>query len=332
MLSRTLVLWLAACSAAPVDPGEDSDTDGPAHTVEPADTEVPDDTEPPVDDTDPVDTEPPPDTDAPVDTDLPDSPDLRLPGPFAVDATSGRTRATSGCDLAWERFSAQAGPAVPLVVLTHGLERSKAQMTTWARHLATWGLDVVAPSSCQASVLDLDQAQNGRDLIELVTELGAVEVIYAGHSAGGLASWVAASEDVRTVGLFGLDPTEWLGIGAAASPSVSARAFGLVGDAGTCNAFGSGVGLLADVDATALRVVDADHCDFETPTSAVCTLPCGRSPNGRFSDAELRSTIRGLLTAALRDLAGVADDGAIWWTTGGAWHDRLDAEGRIALP
>ncbi len=331
-----ILVGVTAC--APTNPIDDKvDTDLPADTDTVPDTDLhtddtdlhTDDTDAHTDDTDPSTDE----TDSTDDTDLPapTSSDLRSAGPGATERTTGTLSTTSGCNLAWVRFRPQGAGELPLVVLTHGLQRTKEQMAVWAEHLATWGLDVVAPSSCLADVWNIDQEQNGRDNIELATSLGAVSVVYAGHSAGGLASWFATSLDERTIGLFGLDPVDVGGQGVALSADITVPTFGLWGDDGTCNVWGSAPILLAAVPASQrLRVVDADHCDFEQPTGPVCTLACGRSPNTRFTEVEIRATVRGMMTAALRAQVGLTPNAEEWWTPGGAWYDYLVSEGSIA--
>ncbi len=332
-----LLCGLAACApkgaasdAVDTDPG--ADTDRSDDTDPMPDTDVPD-----TDDTDPHsdihsddatdDTDSTDETDPPA----PSSSDLRNAGPELTERTTGTLTTTSGCDLAWVRFRPQGAGELPLVVLTHGLQRTKEQMAVWAEHLATWGLDVVAPSSCLADVWNIDQETNGRDNIELATSLGATSVVYAGHSAGGLASWFAASLDARTIGLFGLDPVDVGGRGVALSADITVPTLGLWGDDGTCNVWGSAPILLAAVPASQrLRVVDADHCDFEQPTGPVCTLACGRSPNTRFTEVEIRATVRGMMTAALRAQVGLTPDADEWWKAGGAWYDHLLREGSIA--
>lgn len=272
----------------------------------------------------PVDTDPPP----PVPT---SSADLRATGSLTVTSSSGTLQTTSGCALSWQHFVPDGGSTAPLVVLTHGLQRSEAQMTTWAAHLASWGLEVVTPTSCHASIIDLDQEQNGLDLIELAAATRAGPVIYAGHSAGGLASWVAASRDANAVGLFGLDPVEFNTLGATASPDIGVRTYAVTGDDSTCNGFGNQPALIdAVAGSTRLYVVDADHCDFEVPTGPLCTLVCGRSTNARFTEVEIRDTVRGLLTSALLDLAGLDPTAAAtWWTPGGACFDWMETTGRV---
>lgn len=258
-------------------------------------------------------------------------PDLRLTGPETVVETSGSTTTSSGCELPWRRYAPAVGSAGPLVILAHGLERDGDQMATWARHYASWGLDVLTPDQCWCGVLDLDQAQNAQDMLELAATL-APRRLWAGHSAGGLGSFLAAAGDTDARVFLGLDPTEWEGLAEAQVPGFSVPAWALVGDPGICNLDNNFLPLLAALPggARSLRLVDADHCDFESPTDWVCTLACGTSSNDRFSDAEIQQAMLGLTTAVLRQQAGLATEVDAWWTPGGEWYEILLALGAIA--
>ena len=117
-----------------------------------------------------------------------------------------------------------------------------------------------------ASFLDTDHAQNGRDLRALADHLGATDVIYAGHSAGGLASWLAAAADDRARGVIGLDPVD---ASTSASTPPSRR------PPTACSASHPAATLRTTrrlgADRRAVRVVESDHCDYESPTDGLCT-------------------------------------------------------------
>lgn len=260
-------------------------------------------------------------------------PDLRLRGSYPVTTVDGTLAVATGCDLAYTRYTAQGGPDVPIVVLTHGLQRTKAQMATLADHLASWGLDVVTPTSCAKDLWNIDQERNGADMVELAQTLKPGPAIYAGHSAGGLAAFVAASSDPQAAALLGLDMVESGGIGAGAVATLTAPTAGLVGDPGICNLSNNANGLYDAIPgAWFVRVTDADHCDFEHPTDAICTVACGTSPNDTFSEGEIASTITGLSTGWLLLQTGVEPTGAAWWTPGGLPYDTLLAAGAVGAP
>lgn len=271
--------------------------------------------------------------DSPADTGEPEPElvDLRQPGPHPVSTSGGQLTVSSGCAL--DYYYAAPPTWSVLVVLLHGLERSDEQMRSTAEHLASWGVAVVAPSSCDATVTDLDQAQNGRDAIELAAALGQGVVIYAGHSAGGLAAFVAAAEDANAIAYFGLDPTEFNGVAESVAAAVTVPAYAAIGSPGVCNLNNNFLPILDEVpQSRALRVVEADHCDFEEPTDWVCTLACGQESNDLFSEDELRETVLGLTTAFIVWQAGLDATGESWWTPGGAGYEQLLALGAISAP
>jgi pimeloyl-ACP methyl ester carboxylesterase len=315
--------------------GRDTDGDGDSHSG--ADTAETSDTTPETDDSDTArETAPETDGETAAETDgetadtaePPNFLDLREPGASPYVNSSATLTTTSGCDLGYDL----AAPATwtTLVVLLHGLEREREQQRSAAEHLASWGLAVAVPTSCHASLTDLDQEANGLDAIELATALGAGPVIYAGHSAGGLAAFYAASQDPRAVAFLGLDPTEWQGIAAAAAPGVHMPAYAAIGEPGVCNLDNNFLAVFAGLpDAAALRVTDADHCDFEEPTDWVCTLPCGTESNARFSDEELHATVMALAAGFLRWQSGLDATGQGWWEAGGEGYELLLAAGAI---
>lgn len=291
----------------------------------------PGDTGPADDDTLPTDDDTTPPDDDTSGGDPP--PDFRSAGPHPVAASTGSHTTAAGCVLPYGRHAPADGGPGGLVVLAHGLEREGEQMDDWAAHLASWGLDVVTPTQCHIGVLDLDQEQNAFDLIELAAALGAGTVYYAGHSAGGLAAFVAAAHDPAAAAMLGLDPTEWLGIGEGVAGSVHVPAYGILGDPGACNLFNNFLALYASVPgARAVRLTEADHCDFERPTDWVCTVPCGTSPNDHFSDAEIQRTLMGLATSFLVWQTGLDPSGPEWWEPGGSYYDVLVATGAISEP
>lgn len=332
-----LALLLLACttSEAPAPAGADSTADdtatvdsGAADTA-PQDTTAGDTAGPA--DTDPGDTA---DT-GPADTGPADTGaafvDFRDVGPVPFVTAEGAFTTTSGCTLAY--VSALPASWTTLVVLLHGLERESEQQREAAEHLAGWGLAVVAPTSCHARVTDLDQAANAADAIELAAAFGATAIVYAGHSAGGLAAFRAAADDPAAIAFLGLDPTEWDGIGADAAPRVAVPAYAALGAPGVCNLDNNFAPVLQDVPGSRmLRVTEADHCDFEWPTDWVCTVPCGTEPNDLFSDAEIYDNVLGLATAFAVWQAGLDASGAGWWEEDGDGYALLNGAGAITEP
>lgn len=254
-------------------------------------------------------------------------PDVREPGPHPVDTGAG-SFATS-CTMQYDVYSPSDVEDPPQVILAHGFQGSKGSMVGWATHWASWGVEVVAPNLCHATIIDADHAQNGADLIALADGLGIDAPIYAGYSAGGLAAVVAAAGDPSTVAIVGLDMVDANGIGADNAAGVTVPAHDVVGESVMCNSSANGVpvfGAMADADV--LRVTEADHCDFQDPgdlTCGFCSLP-----NTTFDTEEIQATIRGLTTSAILWRTGLDATGAQWWTAGEGYYDELFAAGAIS--
>ena len=272
--------------------------------------------------------------DVPVasDTTPTQGPDFRFPGPEVVIESSANFQATSGCSLEYDLYQPQNSPMGTLVILAHGLECGREHVADTCRHLATWGLTVAAPDLCYSSVLDLDQEQNGFDMVELADAISAGPAIYVGHSAGGLAAFVAAASDADTVAMLGHDPTEWMGIGASVASDLDVPAYGLIGLPGSCNVLNNFVSVYGSApQGRTLRVNEAGHCDFSNPQDCwACNAVCGGGTNNVLSDQEILETILGLSTAFLLWQSGLDATGQFWWVSGEVYYDELLALGAIS--
>lgn len=258
-------------------------------------------------------------------------PDLREVGPYAVETDSGNA-SLPGCQMGYDVRTPAGLPDAPVVVLAHGFQGNRASMAGWADHWASWGVRVVTPDLCHASIIDTDHAQNGADLNALVAELAIGPVVYAGHSAGGLAAVVAAAGDDTTVALLGLDMVDNMDLGVDSAPSVSAPAFDLVGEPSQCNTTNNGLTVFGAMpQGRALRVADADHCDFQNPADFLCGITCAPN-NGQFDDATIMATVHGLSTAVVLWQTGVDATGAQWWNAGEHWYDILLGLGILQEP
>ena len=210
----------------------------------------------------------------------------------------------------------------PVVVLGHGFARGSDVMVGWAEHLSSWGVEVLLPTLCHYNVFaGVDHEMNGQNMKELASLHGATNVLYAGHSAGGLAAIIAASQDPNASGVLGLDTTDTQGIpgvpdviGQSYAGNVTCPAFSIVGEASTCNADNNGLDLFSMMDtAQAIKVVDADHCDFESPTDWVCESQCENAQT-ILTNEEIRPVIVALGTATVMSLTGLSSDGSLVWT------------------
>jgi dienelactone hydrolase len=260
--------------------------------------------------------------------------DFREPGPHAVATSEGSYTTGSGCELAYDRYEPEGASWPGAVVVLHGLECGRQHVADWARHYASWGLRAVAPDLCHATLTDMDQEQNGLDAAELAASVSSGPTAYVGHSAGGLSSLVAAAHDPGTVASFGLDAAEWNGIGMAAAQELSSPVYGLVGIPVSCNGFNNILPVYAALAGSrALRVVEADHCDFSSPNSCTsCQLGCGIGTNLLFTDAEIATTVRALSVAFLAWQTEVDPSGQAWWEPGQEPYDTLVGLGAIVAP
>jgi pimeloyl-ACP methyl ester carboxylesterase len=158
------------------------------------------------------------------------------------------------------------------------------------------------------------------------------DAIYMGHSAGGLASLVAAAEDSSAVAVVGLDMTDADGIGGRAAASIVAPVYALLGEPSSCNSDGNGLDVYRTLsDVQMLRVTDADHCDFENETDWLCTWFCPAG-SGAFSDAAISETVSALSIAALMEALGQEPVPGAWWSAGGSFYEALLQSGAIAQP
>ncbi|HWB75650.1 MAG TPA: alpha/beta hydrolase [Nannocystaceae bacterium] len=254
-------------------------------------------------------------------------PDLRMPGPHAVTTSEGSATTTS-CTMQYAIATPRDVPDAPFVVLAHGFQGNRGSMVDWAEHYASWGLAVVTPDLCHATIADADHASNGADLVALAAELGIASPIYAGYSAGGLASVLAAAQDPNAIALVGLDMVDSGGLGADVAAGVAIPAHDITSEPSMCNSTANGVPVFdAMADSNTVRIVEADHCDFQSPGDAFCGL-CS-APNPEHTTESIQSAIRGLSTGALLWRAGVDPRGASWWTPGGLWYDELFTAGAV---
>lgn len=296
------LLFLLACGAddtAPSTPSTTgSDTGADATTTPP-------DTSPPT----PTGTET--GTETATDTGTASAPlEVLARGPWPTTIDEGST-ATS-CTMAWTRHAPDGVTDAPLVLLAHGFARARRHHADLADHLASWGFEVVRPDLCHASLTDTDHPQNGVDLVDLAEALAdGREVWFVGHSAGGLASALAAAASPRTAGHLGLDMVDANGLGLDALATLPVPTAALLGMAEPCNSQGNAVAAYeAAPEAAVLRLPGADHCDFESPTDALCTAFCA---NGSGPEPATAEGIRGLATAWLLWQSGLAPEAATWW-------------------
>ena len=225
----------------------------------------------------------------------------------------------------WDLYRPSGVTDAPLVILSHGFQRSRAEMAGWAQHLASWGVTVVTPGLCHASIFDTDHAQNGQDLADLAASQG-VPAVFAGQSAGGLASMLAGANHPDTIGVFGLDPVDNAGQGAASGPSLQGPMAALLAESSACNSQNNAINMMSGVsEAWLLRVPGTTHCSYENPTSGTCTTFCGGAGPSWSEEA-----IGGLMTAWILWQTGLDATGEAYWTPGEPTYEQLLSAGWIA--
>lgn len=176
--------------------------------------------------------------------------------------------------------SGAVGARHDAVILAHGFTRTRATMAGHAAMLARAGYWAIVPDLPYL----LDSRDNARALRDLVRQLqqGAAgaeldRFVLVGFSAGGLSALLAADAP-GVAGYIGLDPFDRPNdVGLEAARKLATPAFLLRGPSSACNAYS-----IAEPWVQALpnlvedqQFAAASHCDFESPTDAVCTFVCG---------------------------------------------------------
>ena len=202
----------------------------------------------------------------------------------AIPAGAGRTAAAT-------TFVPASAPAPrPLVVVSPGFQMARAQYTSYAHHLATWGFTVVLADYTDTGFF-ADHQQLADDISLEITwalaqpDLGIdpAKIATAGHSLGGDLSILVAADDARVKAVVGWDPVD------ASSPAVLPKvpslhaALAVIGE--TTDGAGGGMPCAptaqnfhqfyasAPAPALEMTVPAADHMDWvDDPTCAFCTF------------------------------------------------------------
>ncbi len=199
----------------------------------------------------------------------------------------------------------------PLVIVAHGFSRGRKNFEGWGERLARAGYFAAIPDLPSST----DHRQNGHAIEELIEvlaskppeklrsahiETGRVAVI--GHSAGGLATLLAASNDRHIVLWIGLDPVDSGDIGAKAADDRSFTSLVLRAEPSRCSQRENIKGLEQHLRGPWLiaKVDGASHCDPEDPTDNWCTITCGGGYSDRRHNIFVRHTLDAL-DAVLRN-------------------------------
>ncbi|HEV8608390.1 MAG TPA: alpha/beta fold hydrolase [Tepidisphaeraceae bacterium] len=214
-------------------------------------------------------------------------------------------------------FLPKTSRPAPLVVVAHGFARSRKNFEGWGERLARAGYFAAIPDLPSST----DHRQNGHAIEELIQLLATkppeklrsaqVEtdrVAVIGHSAGGLATLLAASDNRRIVLWVGLDPVDSGDIGAKAAADRTFTSLVLRAEPSRCNQRENISGLEHHLRGPWLiaKVDGAGHCDAEDPTDKWCTFTCGGSYSDRRHNIFVRHTLDAL-EAVLRDDPAAAE-------------------------
>ena len=260
-----------------------------------------------------------------------DGDDYSETGTIAYSRSEGSFTTTDGCESDYTLFSPTGASADAMVVIQHGFARSLDNFTGWAEHLASWNIPSLVVNLCHSSAWDINIDQNGEDAYEVARSLTDAPLLFIGHSNGALSSLVAASLDDDPIAVLGLDPVERIGGDHTGNAeALDVPVYSMFGESGLCNSWNSGLtAYQAAANTQVLRITEADHCDFESPTDSTCTFACSGS-NNSFDDDAIQSTIIGMGTAFV--LWQILDDEAAkeWWRTDGAIRADLESDGAIS--
>ena len=220
----------------------------------------------------------------------------------------------------------------PLLVASHGWSASDAQQVGWAQHFASWGFVVAVPSFPNPLTPDANVDQGIiKSLVTLCTDptsdtpargkVDATHIGLEGHSAGGLASVLAASAlDPGALVLF--DPVDANDAGKAAYSTLCVPTLSLFADPSSCNnqSEWSTFAQLTTSPSQSFHVVGSTHCDGENvDRGALCGLVCGGAASparqasyARYATAFFLAHLKGdSAAAAVVTSSAIAGDPAL---------------------
>lgn len=210
----------------------------------------------------------------------------------------------------------------PLVVVSPGFQMPRGQYTSYAHHLATWGLTVVLADYTDRGFAP-DHQQLADDIRAVITWALAQpalaadpdRIATAGHSLGGKLSMLVAADDPRVKAVIGWDPVD----GGRAPNVVPAKmllihaAIAVIGE----TTDGSGGGMpcaplaldyqtfyaAAASPALQMTLVGADHMDWvDDPTCLLCSFcTAGTAPDALAHGATRRLDVAWLRAHLLGD-------------------------------
>ncbi len=204
-------------------------------------------------------------------------------GAFAVDTS---TADAGGAPV--ELVVPQGTGPFPLIIASHGWSATNAQQLGWAQHFASWGFVVVSPSF--PNTFSPDANVDSAIIEALVTtyasaatdspargKVDATRIGLEGHSAGGLASTLAATV-VAPGAMVLFDPVDSADAGRSAYATACTPMLGIFADPSSCNDQEEWSTFATDTTAPLVmfHVVGSSHCDGENADrGAACGIVCG---------------------------------------------------------
>lgn len=235
--------------------------------------------------------------------------DPALDGPQTVTTATATIPGTgAGRSLTSTVFTPSGAGPHALVVVSPGFQMDRAQYTSYANHLATWGF-VVILTKYNDTGFSVDHTKTAQDVPAVITwalaqpnlAVDATKIGVAGHSLGGKISIYAATLDPRIKAVVAWDPVD------SNSPSVAPEKMGTVAAAiavigETTDGAGGGMPCAPTADnfqtfyaasrspALQVTVNGADHMDWvDDPTCFVCGFcTAGSAPDARARTASKR--------------------------------------------
>lgn len=226
-------------------------------------------------------------------------PDPGLAGSYSVDQVTF-TLQSLGATVFYPGASGVVAGGGPFsgLVLGHGFARARAQHANNGIFLASHGFVVVtvdfptpfspdfdAWAAQISAALDWLEEQNADPASRFYEQIAVDRLGVLGHSAGGMAAWMAAGQDNRIKAVMPLDPVP------GSDADLNALGAGLTVPSGWTGAPGSSCNanasysqlypLVAAAHKAQYIVSSATHCDFEDPTNFLCTLNCGGTSDAR---------------------------------------------------
>jgi hypothetical protein len=253
---------------------------------------------------------------------------LSAPGPVGVSVTPGSMTGVYGCPLAYEIYAPETPATNVTVLLAHGFGRNLTNMRGWARLWASSGVRTIIMTLCNSTPFAGNHDRNAADMKLLADTLAQGPVLYAGFSAGGLASLIAAARDPRAVAYLGLDAVDSGNLAGPAARALSVPALFVLGMPSGCNAEGNIAPLVPTMGtASAVRIRATVHCMFEDPSDAACAALCG-SVEPQAARDQSATVIKAIATAWILDRTKAAPTGgpllADVFAGGASWEKRVD--------